>query len=274
MIRLTTLVLETARKVEKSETNALFSRLNTIRNMEGNPNEVHIEHFGNTTAFIAKGIPDPYFNSVRGFTFADIELLDPILEFYRNHNVKCRMDIAPFDVEPELLIRLSERGYYQYGFHTALYRKINIPLPQTYNKESLVIRKLREDEFGLFGEIYTKGFGMSDFLSSAIAKNNQVLYHVPGWHFYLATYNNSPAAIAVLNVQDGIGSFAAATTLPDFRGRGCQTALLEERLKDAAELDCELVVSQSRFGSVSQSNMERVGMRIAYTKSLWKEISK
>ena len=37
----------------------------------------------------------------------------------------------------------------------------------------------------------------------------------------------------------------------------------------ANQLGCELIVGQARFGSISQNNMERAGMKIAYTKAIW-----
>ncbi|OAB26243.1 hypothetical protein [Paenibacillus macquariensis] len=71
--------------VELAETNTVFSRLDALKNLEGNPEKVYIESFGNAKAFIVKGIPDPYFNSVRGLTSEDIDQLDDIIEFYRDH---------------------------------------------------------------------------------------------------------------------------------------------------------------------------------------------
>lgn len=120
-INITPFTIATARRVEMAETNTLLSRLCAIRNIEGNPQDVHIEKFGNATAFIVKGIPDPYFNSVRGLDSSTIDVLDDIITFYRNYNVSCRFDITPFDANPELLIKMAERGFHQYGFHTSLY---------------------------------------------------------------------------------------------------------------------------------------------------------
>ncbi|MDF2571676.1 MAG: acetyltransferase [Sporomusa sp.] len=273
-INITPFTISTARRVETAETNTLQSRLFAISNLEGNPQEVHIENFGNATAFIVKGIPDPYFNSVRGVDSTTIDVLDDILKFYRNYNATCRFDFTPFDANPELLIKLAERGFYQYGFHSSLYG-IAEAREHTWDlNDTLTVRKLNENEFNIFGEIYTKAFKMPELLAPAVAKNNHILYNKTGWHFYIASYNGIPAAIAVLFVQDSVGSLAAAATLPGFQGRGCQSALLSTRINEAAQLDCDLVVSQASFGSISKANMERIGLRTAYTKSLWKAVPK
>jgi hypothetical protein len=96
------------------------------------------------------------------------------------------------------------------------------------------------------------------------------LYGRPGWHLYLACVEKTPAGTALLHVQDQTASFPAATTIPSFRGRGCQSALLRQRMVDAVRAECILLVGQTGVGTVSQHNMERVGMKIAYTKAIWK----
>lgn len=184
------------------------------------------------------------------------------------------MDITPFDVNPELLIKLAERGFYQYGFHASLYGMAEARAHICELNETLTVRKLNENEFHIFGDIYTKAFKMPEFLAPAVAKNNHVLFNKTGWHFYVASINGMPAAIAVMFVQDRVGSLAAAATLPEFQGRGCQSALLITRINEAAQLDCDLVVSQASFGSISKANMERIGLQTAYTKSLWRAVPK
>ena len=58
-----------------------------------------------------------------------------------------------------------------------------------------------------------------------------------------------------------------AGTLPDFRARGIQTALLGLRMKLAAQAGCELAVIVTQGGTTSQRNAERLGFRVAYSKA-------
>ena len=76
-----------------------------------------------------------------------------------------------------------------------------------------------------------------------------------------------------MRVGDGIGYLANAATVPGFRGRGCQTALLARRIADAAAAGCDLVAGQATFGSTSQRNMERMGLRPAVTVTTWRMIT-
>ena len=73
-----------------------------------------------------------------------------------------------------------------------------------------------------------------------------------------------------LTIGDGLGYLANAATLPAMRGRGCQTALLARRIADAAAAGCDTIASLAEFGSGSQRNLERAGLRVAYTQAVWR----
>ncbi|WP_238540294.1 hypothetical protein [Paenibacillus mucilaginosus] len=123
----------------------------------------------------------------------------------REHGASCRFDIVPFGAQPELLRKLAERGYGQYGFHTALYGAVpELGLPTDPRDGQVIVRPLREDEFDLYAEIYAASFGMPAFLQPAVAANNRVLHGRAGWRFYLALYGDEPAAIGGLHLEDGI----------------------------------------------------------------------
>jgi hypothetical protein len=87
----------------------------------------------------------------------------------------------------------------------------------------------------------------------------------------MAFVGSQPAAGAILHVSEGVATLAGGATLTRFRGRGCQSALIERRLSEAAEAGCDAVTSRCAAGSTSQANMERVGMRVAYTKDIWQQ---
>ncbi|MEP7358959.1 MAG: GNAT family N-acetyltransferase, partial [Anaerolineales bacterium] len=73
----------------------------------------------------------------------------------------------------------------------------------------------------------------------------------------------------ILFVKDGTGLMADAAAMPAFRGKGCHGALIRQRLVVAAERGCDLLTSFVEFGSASHRNLERAGLRVAYTKAMW-----
>jgi GNAT superfamily N-acetyltransferase len=87
---------------------------------------------------------------------------------------------------------------------------------------------------------------------------------------FLAEIDGEPAAAGSLSIHEGVALFAGAATLPEFRRRGLQTALLHARLEYAFEHGCDLAMIVAEPGSESQRNAERRGFRVAYTRLKWK----
>lgn len=70
--------------------------------------------------------------------------------------------------------------------------------------------------------------------------------------------------------DDGIGHLANASTMPGYRGLGCQTALIERRLQDAAAAGCSRASVVAMWDSQSHRNLARAGFRTVYTKAVWR----
>jgi hypothetical protein len=45
--------------------------------------------------------------------------------------------------------------------------------------------------------------------------------------------------------------------------------MLHHRIAQAEKHNCDLLTSFVEFGSTSHLNLERAGLRVAYTKSMW-----
>ncbi|RTR29529.1 GNAT family N-acetyltransferase [Robertmurraya yapensis] len=256
---------ELAHVLEMSEVDCLHSRLTAIKELEGNPMGVDIQTFGSATAFSVKNIPGPSFNTVKGLKDGDEKYIDRIIDFYNEKSIPLRFELAPGHVSSTLLTYLSEKGFYQNDFHTTLYANSLV----AKGENELAIRELRSDEFDTFAEIYTRGFQMPSFLKNGVAQNNEVLHDKEEWTFYLACIEDEPAGIGVLFIKDNVATLAAAATTPQFRKKGIQRSLIKHRIYQAFQKGCILLVSQARFGSTSQNNLERAGFNIGYTKSIW-----
>ncbi|MFC7686511.1 GNAT family N-acetyltransferase [Ureibacillus sp. GCM10028918] len=266
-----TLVLnnELAEKLNQSEMDALRSRLTAIQQIQGNPMGVEIQKFGQATAFSVQNIPGPAFNTVKGLKAGDEPYIEQILAFYKQKEIPARFELTPAAASSELLTCLSEAGYYQHDFYTTLYTSLSKVNIETSNPPKLSIRKLEGREFDIFAHIYVKGFGMPEFLKSGVAQNNEVLYDNGHWTFYLAAYKGEAAGIGVLFMKDSIATLAAAATVPSIRNKGIQSELIKHRIGEAIEKECNLIVGQAKFGTVSHNNMERAGLQVAYTKAIW-----
>ena len=276
-IQVATMADERAQRIVASEVAHMSSWMESMQEQFGPSSGIHIATFGNAVALVAQELHDnSIFNRVIGLTTQDEKYLKDILAFYATYGVPYRIDLSPYQAHPALLTALARHGLYQYRFQTALY---GIPSPTLHSlPSSITVRKVHSSELDLFSDLTAQGYlGVYEGSASntqRVAESMKGLYGRPGWHLYLACVDHIPAGTALLHVQDQTASFVAATSIPPFRGRGCQTALLRQRIIDAVQEGCTLLVSQTGVGTGSQRNMERVGMHIAYSKALWKTAEK
>ncbi|WP_028540215.1 GNAT family N-acetyltransferase [Paenibacillus sp. J14] len=255
--------------IENSEIEYMQDRMIAIRSRGGNPEGIEIKRFGNALCLYSKTMPWRAFNTVKGVTNEVSEYLTPIVDFFRERDRKIQFEIVPSLVNENTLKRISDRGFYQSGFHTSTYIE-----PQIFNDqlpEHITIQELSEDQFETYALIHCRGTGLPDNGIAPVAANNKVLYNRPGWKFFVAFINGEPAAAAVMYSNNGIASLTFAATLPEYRGNGLHQFLLKRRITEAKKNNCRLVVGQCNFLSQSHRNMERIGMKIGYIRTTWTE---
>jgi ribosomal protein S18 acetylase RimI-like enzyme len=269
------LTKELAVRLEKAETEYMVSRVKAIARREGNPMGAELREFGGATALYVREMPWGAFNAVKGLGAADKEHLDGIIEFYRERNRPFQLEITPVKGETGLFSGLAERGFFQSGFHATLYGiparlPADVDTMEPERRHDIRIRLLEEEEFGLYGKLHCLGTGLPENGYRHVEENNRVLAHDPEWRYYIGYVDGQPAGVAVMHIRPGeTASMTFAATLPEFRRRGLQTAFLRRRLQDAASAQCELAAGQAAYASVSHNNMERAGLRLAYTRVTW-----
>lgn len=257
-----------ANRILQSETAFLRSRISSIGERSGNPEGVEIERFGKATAFYVKTMPWPLFNSVKEFSEDDVDLLEEIVRFYGERKRAFQLDVNPVGCSSKLFVRLAETGLCQEGFHTVLY---GLPREETpVFPAGIRVREVEnEADFDVYAETHCIASGMLPAHKHHFANNNRGLLNRPGWKLFVAYWHDRPAAVAAMHTDGDVASCALAATIPDFRGNGLQTALLLKRMYEARRADCRFVVAQASFGSASQRNLERAGMRVAWTRAVW-----
>ncbi|MBB6634476.1 GNAT family N-acetyltransferase [Cohnella thailandensis] len=259
---------ELIKEIEYSEIAYMTDRMTAIQNRPGNPEGIEIRRFGNAVAFYSKTMPWSSFNTVKGLTNQDADRLEEILDFYKSRARNVHLEVVPSRVDKTFLKRMAELDLYSSGFHCSL---ITEPKTATNASDGIRIQELNEDQFDLYATIHCRGTGLSDDGIPHVARNNKVLYGRPGWKFYLAFLNDSPAAVGVMHIRNRTASLTFAATLPEFRNQGLHRQLLNRRIADALHNDCKLVVAQCSFLSPSHRNMEHAGMKLGYLRTSWTE---
>src|SRR6202035_5610135 len=90
--------------------------------------------------------------------------------------------------------------------------------------------------------------------------------HADGALSLLARIDGKAAGGATLTVRDGIAGLHGGSTLPEFRGRGVQCALILERLAEAHRRGSKVAVTVTLPDGSSRRNMERFGFAPAYMR--------
>ncbi|MFI5932680.1 GNAT family N-acetyltransferase [Actinoplanes sp. NPDC051494] len=96
----------------------------------------------------------------------------------------------------------------------------------------------------------------------------------PGFHPYAAWDGDRIVATGNLFVAGSVASLNTGATLPAYRGRGAQSALLAARGAAAREAGCEWVISETGLPTegtrnTSLVNMRRMGLRDLYVRDNW-----
>ena len=158
-----------------------------------------------------------------------------------------------------------ERGYSWMKF-------VRDPHPPRFPApDGVEVVELTQPDEEPFGTIAAVGFGLPAWGSSFFA-------HLPGrtgWRCYVARVGREAQACAAMLIGDGIAEFGIAATLESARGRGCQTALLHRRIRDAAEAGCQTLFVETGERvpdrpAASYRNILKAGFEEAYLRPNWR----
>ncbi len=263
----------TAERIIEAEKAFFTSRIEAVKEREGNPEGAEVSFFGNTAACYIRTMPWGVFNSVKGFSNKDLSSLKEIVLFYKERNRKLLLDINPGHVEEQLLIKLAENGLYQQGFHSVLWSPLPAAGQQENNLPITVQTVSSKQQFSSYVKVHCAASGMAAEHEIHFYNNNAGLLYKPEWTLLVASFEGEPAAVAAMHVHNRTASLALASTLPEYRGRGLQAALIQSRLRLAVEKGCDLAAAQATYGSISHRNMERAGLRLAFTRAVWSQLN-
>ena len=94
----------------------------------------------------------------------------------------------------------------------------------------------------------------------------------PGFIAFLATLGNQPVAAGILHLDQDSALVDGAATLPAYRGRGLQKALLSARLLHAEQQGALHAFSRTSLGSISQANLQAIGMQVLTQSTAWRRV--
>ena len=260
--------LDRVRRTVEIESSYTLSRLRVLEQIPGNPVGVAYQLLDDgVVAMMARHLPVPGFNAVTGLRAGHEQHVAPLAEWYRSAGVSAQFELVPGNLSAELGRELSKAGYFHAGFHTSL---VGEPAPCPETTDLTIERVTNESQLEDFLDAYIAGWQLPD--GDGFKANVRPWLGVEGWQLYLGRIDGRAAAAGILYLRDKVGYCADAATDPGFRGRGLQTALLRRRIGDARAAGVDFVCSGADYLSPSHRSMERVGMRVQFTRATWRSI--
>ena len=199
---------------------------------------------------------------------ADLERLE---QFFTSRGAPVFHEVCPL-AGVEAMATLAERGYRPIEFTSVMYRSIyaGLKLGRPVN-ERIGVRRVKSAEHETWVATAAEGWREAGDFTALMRDVIGVFAHCDCWTPFLAEQGGQPIAAGALSIIDGVALLAGASTIPAARQQGAQLALLETRLRFAAEHGCDLAMMGATPGSGSQRNAERHGFRIAYTRVKWRQ---
>jgi GNAT superfamily N-acetyltransferase len=189
---------------------------------------------------------------------------DQLEEFYFSRNEPVRAETCPL-ADASLFALYRERGYGVTEFSNVMVRPID-SAQRWPEPDGVEIWKAGRQEMDLWTLTVAQGFSENYPVTEEIIKIMKVFGLSRGMECYLASIGGKVAGGATLSLGRKIAGLFGASTLPEFRKRGVQTALLRLRLRRAAEAGCEIAMSLAQPGSHSQRNITKLDFRTLYTR--------
>lgn len=195
--------------------------------------------------------------------------LKAVEQFFLDRGAPVCHEVSPH-ADSSVLPLLNEGGYQPIEFTSVMYRPISKESPLlAATNEKIRVMLTGASEADLWAEVAFKGWSEFGELADFLHDVGRVNARRDNARSFLAVLDGRPIATGLMNIFDGVALLAGASTIPEGRKKGAQLALLEERLRYAAQHDCDIAMMCALPGSASQRNAERHGFRIAYTRIKW-----
>ena len=263
---------QVARAIEAAEAHHLRVQVDTWRALGAAG--AHVVAIGGGVAAFTEPLFGRKLNHVTGLGMdgpVDEAALAHVEAAYAGCGLGTEIDLCPH-ADAALLPLLARRGYGVNAFSHTYAHTLDDVAPAAEMPAGLEILQ-GADAAALFVEASVAGFGLQAqarpralleaLARIALARDDTALF--------VARIGGRVAGSAGLSVAETplgrIGELYIASTLPEWRGRGVQMALLRARLAAARAAGCALAVVMARPANTSARNTERAGFRLAFTKA-------
>lgn len=257
-----------SQKLERTEARANADFVDTRLRLEPGSGVEWIDVGGAYAVFDGPESPLTQTFGLGIFEETTAEHLDQLEAFFTERGAPVFHEVSPM-ADASLLSLLGERGYRPIELTSVMYRELggDLPAPRSFEIETRVADESDADVWAATAAAgwATEFEGLSEFMF----RIGRITSRTEGGKPFLAELDGKPIAAGGFGIYGDVCILAGATTVPEYRNRGAQNALLAARLRYAVENGCGLAMMGAAPGSQSQKNAQKNGFNIAYTRIKW-----
>lgn len=257
--------LALARRLERTEASSNAACVEARAVLEPAAGAAWIEVAGAYAMFDG---PDSFLTQTFGlgvFDPVDMAVLETLETFFSERGAPVYHEVSP--LASAVIPLLVARGYQPVEFTNVLYRPVDGTTAGA--SADFCVRRIAPDEAARWADTAAQGWSEDPDAAAFMRTYGELLVRASGMNCFVAEREGTAVAAGGLGIYGRVAILAGASTVPAARGRGAQRALLEARLRCAADQGCDLAMMGTAPGSASQRNAERQGFRIAYTRVKW-----
>lgn len=260
--------LSLARRLENTDALAAVEYARAWANAHRHPGPFSLAVAGGHAGFAGVGSPltQAFGLGLNGpVTDDDLRRLE---EFFLSQGASVNIETCPL-ADRSLFALLNQRGYQPIEFSNVLVRELSVEdtrVPDPADTE-VRVRIPEPAEGDAVTLTVTRAFFEGGEVTPEILDAFTGLFNAVGTACFVAEVGQAMAGGAMVGIFEGVATLGGAGTLPEFRKRGVQRALIDARLAFAVENGCNLAMVATQPGSGSQRNVERQGFRVAYTRT-------
>jgi GNAT superfamily N-acetyltransferase len=266
---------ELAARIERAECSMLAQSVAAVMRRRPAERAVCLPLSGGVASYAGPGSP---LDKLAGLGFAgplDLEQLAAAERAFAERDTPLQVELSSL-ADPSTAPALTRRGYVLVGFENVLGCALP-PQPASTPPPGIELRLAGEGELDAWIAVLITAFATPDlegvpshesFPREALARTMEDMSGVDGMTRYVACLDGRLVAGAALRLSEGVAQLCGSATLPAYRRRGIQSALLARRLADSGRAGCDLAVVTTQPGSKSQQNVQRRGFELLYTRAI------
>ncbi|WP_423199819.1 MULTISPECIES: hypothetical protein [unclassified Cupriavidus] len=233
---------------------------------------VHHRREGAIALLACRGLPSTEFNralNISADMTTPVPALDAAVAWLSEHGEAWAVQCPPATLaDPALRDWLADRQLRPTGTGWAKFTRG--AAPPVAVATDMTVRAVEAGQADAFGRVVQAGYGLPAHCATWFA----ALVQRPRWRTYLACEGSIPVAAAALFQDGDRGWLGVDTTLPGYRRRGAQSALIAARIADglaagitAFGAETGNPPAETATGYSSYRNFCRAGFRLAYVRS-------